>query len=163
MKIKYKTQLDYLELDFYKNMQFVFLGDNFPWYLKKETDLRDVKKDYFFTHIIYQNNIAHSSFYNFVQLNLLNFMRIQSLIFVKAIMLPSNKDTKLIEIQNEFDFSHKQAIYFVNTNNGNILLQDGTKIKSKENCLLLTESSNKYISENCTDVKAKVIILVNYF
>jgi hypothetical protein len=162
-KIKHRISLDYIEQEFYRNLQFVFLGDDFPWFLKKESDLGDPQTSYYFTHIFYQNNIAHSNYFNFIQTNLLNFIKINSLISVRAFMFPSNKEVRSIEIENEFDFKHNQAIYFVNTNNGNTVLSDGTKVTPRENSILFMESSDKQHSENCTDKKAKVMILIDYF
>lgn len=161
-KIKHRIIPDFLEQEFYRNMQFICLGDNFPWFIKSKSNVDD-SEDYYLTHTFYRNNVAHSDYYNFVQSNLLNFIKINSLISVEAIMLPSNKEVKSIEIINEFDFKHNQIIYFVNTTNGNTILQDGSKIKSNENTILMMDSTEKLHSENCTNKKAKVMILIDYF
>jgi len=162
-KIKHKITLDLLEQEFYRNMQFICLGDNFTWFLKSGSNVDDLESDYYLTHTFYKDNVAFSNYFDFIQSNLLNFIKINSLISVKAIMLPSNKQVKSIEIINEFDFKHNQAIYFVNSTNGNTILQDDTKIKLNENSILYLESSQKIYSENCTDKKAKVMILIDYF
>jgi len=162
-KIKHRIIPDFLEQEFYRNMQFICLGDNFTWFLKSGSNVDDLQSDYYLTHIFYQNNIASSNYFDFIQSNLLNFIKINSLISVKSIMLPSNKEVESIEIINEFEFKHNQAIYFVNTTNGNTVLQDGVKIKSNENSILMIESSQKIYSENCTNKKAKVMILIDYF
>jgi len=162
-KIKHKITLDLLEQEFYRNMQFICLGDNFTWFLKSGSNVDDLESDYYLTHTFYKDNVAFSNYFDFIQSNLLNFIKINSLISVKAIMLPSNKQVKSIEIINEFDFKHNQAIYFVNSTNGNTILQDDTKIKLNENSILYLESSQKIYSENCTNKKAKVMILIDYF
>jgi len=162
-KIKHKITLDLLEQEFYRNMQFICLGDNFTWFLKSGSNVDDLESDYYLTHTFYKDNVAFSNYFDFIQSNLLNFIKINSLISVKAIMLPSNKQVKSIEIINEFDFKHNQAIYFVNATNGNTILQDDTKIKLNENSILYLESSQKIYSENCTNKKAKVMILIDYF
>ena len=162
-KIKHKITLDFLEQEFYRNVQFICLGDNFTWFLKSGSNVDDLESDYYLTHTFYKDNVAFSNYFDFIQSNLLNFIKINSLISVKAIMLPSNKQVKSIEIINEFDFKHNQAIYFVNATNGNTILQDDTKIKLNENSILYLESSQKIYSENCTDKKAKVMILIDYF
>ena len=63
----------------------------------------------------------------------------------------------------DIPWQHKGAIFYVNTNNGVTVLEDGTEIESIENRLLLFDSSKEHSSTSCTDAKVRVNINFNYF
>ena len=51
----------------------------------------------------------------------------------------------------------------INTNNGFTILEDGEKIETKENRMLLFDASKKHKSTTCTDNIYKCNIIFNYF
>ena len=55
------------------------------------------------------------------------------------------------------------SIYYLNSNNGYTEFEDGTKIESVANRLVLIDGSQKHCSTNCTDETVRVNIGVNYF
>ena len=63
----------------------------------------------------------------------------------------------------DYSYSHKGAIFYVNTNDGITVLEDGTEIKSIENRVLLFDPSTKHHSTTCTDQKVRININFNYF
>ena len=63
----------------------------------------------------------------------------------------------------DFDFEHKGAIFYINTNNGLTILEDDTEIKSIANRLLLFDSTKPHRSTSCTDEKYRMNININYF
>tara|TARA_R100000458_G_C8177131_1_gene175507 strand:+ start:110 stop:667 length:558 start_codon:yes stop_codon:yes gene_type:complete len=54
------------------------------------------------------------------------------------------------------------AIYYLNTNNGYTKLEDGTKIKSVANRMLVMSGAVKHTGSTCTDEKCRVVINFNY-
>ena len=71
---------------------------------------------------------------------------------------------ELVHHDNHADtnFSHKGAIFYINSNNGFTVLEDGTEIKSVRNRLLLFDPSKPHHSTSCTDDKRRVNINFNY-
>ena len=55
------------------------------------------------------------------------------------------------------------AIYYVNTNNGYTEFEDGTKVESVENRLVVFPSHIKHTGTTCTDQKRRVVINLNYY
>jgi len=55
------------------------------------------------------------------------------------------------------------AIYYVNTNNGYTQFEDGTKVKSVENRLVVFPSHIRHTGTTCTDQKRRVVINLNYY
>ena len=98
-----------------------------------------------------------------VFVDILNQLEVKSLIRIKANLYPS---TDNIEYQSEhidYDYSHKGAIFYLNTNDGFTTLEDGTKIESVENRILLFDPSKPHNSTTCTNDKCRVNVNFNYF
>ena len=87
----------------------------------------------------------------------------KSLMRVKANLYPSTETILEHDPHIDDDFSHKGAVYFVNTNNGYTTTNDNTKVPSVENSVLLFDPSEPHFSSTCTDDKFRVTINVNYF
>ena len=58
--------------------------------------------------------------------------------------------------------SHKTSVFYVNTNNGGTIFQNGKKTKSKANRLVEFDSHQKHAAVDCTDQKVRVVINFNY-
>ena len=78
-------------------------------------------------------------------------------------MYPSTPKIVYHDPHVDIPWQHKGAIFYVNTNNGVTVLEDGTEIESIENRLLLFDSSKEHSSTSCTDAKVRVNINFNYF
>ena len=94
---------------------------------------------------------------------ILYVLKPNALIRVKGNLYPNLN----IDINNayhiDYEFEHKGAIFYVNTNNGKTILEDGTEIDSVENRLLIFDASKPHCSTHCTDEKIRVNINFNYF
>lgn len=131
-----------------------------PWVSNLEENLKTTSS-YYFTHMFYSGLYIDPSCHIFI--DLLNKLECKSLIRIKANLYPS---TDNIEYQSEhvdYPFEHKGAIYYLNTNDGFTILEDGTKIESIENRLLLFDPSKPHNSTTCTNDKCRVNINFNYF
>ena len=57
---------------------------------------------------------------------------------------------------------HKTSVYYVNTNNGGTIFQNGKKAKSKANRLVEFDCHQNHAAVDCTDQKVRVVINFNY-
>ena len=64
---------------------------------------------------------------------------------------------------NNFDFRGKTAIFYLNTNNGYTLFEDGTKIESVANRLLTFDANLPHTGTSCTDKQFRCVLNINYF
>lgn len=55
------------------------------------------------------------------------------------------------------------AIYYVHTNNGGTLFEDGQFVNSVENRLLVFNSQERHAAITATDVAARIVVNINYF
>ena len=57
----------------------------------------------------------------------------------------------------------KTAIYYVNTNNGGTLFEDGQFVNSVENRLITFNTLTRHAAVTATDVPARIVVNINYF
>ena len=149
------------ESDFNK-IKSVFLSNLFPWFYNEEVAFEgDSNDDYYFIHMLYDYCKPFSTHYDLI-LPVLDILKPKSLIRIKANMYSNINKFVEHSPHKDFNYEHKGAILYLNTNNGYTKIGDD-KIESKENRLLLFDSSKLHNSTNCTDTKTRVNINFNYF
>ena len=156
--------LDEKDLDLIQNA-FIYENGGLPWYFNNYVT-RNVSDDpyYCFTHHFLINN-EKSDWFHLLQ-PLLKILReaddVKHFIRVKGNMYPSTP--KIIHHESHVDtpYQHRGAIFYVNTNDGLTMLEDGTKVESIQNRLLLFDPSKTHNSTSCTDAKVRVNINFNY-
>ena len=146
-----------------------FLDDaRFPWFYNSSKISPDFAVDnlnnYQFTHIFYNKYTVTSGLFSIVA-PIIDYLNPESIIRIKANLHPRT------EIRNTFDYhidfggksnDRKTAIYYVNTNNGVTILEDGTEIESIANRLLIFDQKTLHAGTTCTDQKVRCVINLNY-
>ena len=136
-------------------------NQDMPWYYNDYiASHRANDPMYYFTHN-FLFEYEKSSWFYIVEPILKNIDH-KILMRCKANMYPSTPVITHHDSHVDFSYEHKGAIFYVNTNNGVTVLEDGTEIESIENRLLLFDSSKKHNSTSCTDAKVRVNINFNY-
>ena len=64
------------------------------------------------------------------------------------------------EIKNE---SLKTAVFYINTNNGYTLFENGDKVDSVENRLVIFDTPMLHTGTSCTDEKTRVLLNFNFY
>lgn len=165
MKLKYKVVDNFLPKKNFTTIKNLIFGSNFNWFYRSDVNFNKIESPnmlFYFNHLFYKT-VPYSEAFSIINENLLSFMEIKALIRVKANMYPNQR----LKIENgfhtDYNFSHKGAILYLNTNNGRTILNDKIKIDSIENRILFFDPSIPHDSENCTDQKVRVNININYF
>ena len=146
-------------------------GPNIPWFHNEFLVYEDELKEpstwcWQLTHTFYKDNIPRSeSFYTLdpilVKLNPAAILKI------KANLMP--RTDSIIEHRFHIDISNlsnpkaKTAVYYINNNNGYTLFENGSKVESKENRMLIFDSSLMHTGTSCTDARNRCVINFNYF
>ena len=163
----YKVLDNYLETGYFNFLRNTIFDTNFPWYLGFEGVIR--KNDPHF-----QGKVMVHNFYNFHRPTghlhsnpdffdpLLEKLKPNSLIRVKANLYFKTEKIQEFRFHKDFPFPHKGAILCLNSNNGYTILNDGTKIDSVENRMILFNSSIDHAGSSCSDEGARVNININY-
>lgn len=136
---------------------------NFPYYFFSDVTYASVElpNTMYFVHLFYRDNVT-SSYYPIIE-PILKKLNVHALVRVKGNLYPnvghSCKDVDHID----YPYEHKGAIFYVNTNNGVTILEDGTEVESVANRLLKFEPHKLHNSTYCTDEKVRANININYF
>ena len=84
-----------------------------------------------------------------------------SLMRIKANLNVATKEYLTRELHTDFNVPCTTAIAYMNTNNGYTLFEDGTKVESKENRVVIFDSSLRHAGIP-TDKKRRVVINFNF-
>ena len=144
------------------NIKNTIYSNNFSWYFSNIIASENDNKNFYFIHCFYDYFVPKSDFVSILN-PILNILKPNSLIRIKANLYPNLGKEIKNDMHTDKPYIHKGALFYINTKNGFTELEDGSKIESIENRLLLFDSSKKHRSTHCTDKKSRVNINFNYF
>ena len=152
------------ETDLNKLDNLILHNDHFPYFFN---EYKVDKGDEFaqFTHYFYQNNIVSSNFYDGL-IPIIKKLNVMSLIRIKTNL--QLKDTKIKPTAMHYDVEvrcqeQKTGIFYMNTNNGKTIFEDGEEIESVENRLIIFPASKFHAGTTHTDTRYRCLINFNWF
>ena len=80
---------------------------------------------------------------------------------VRSSLYPRRHKQKPDSYHVDYNFNHKVCIFYVNTNNGFTLFENGEKVNSVANRLVIFDGLEKHCSVVQTDTAARYIININ--
>lgn len=144
-----------------------------PWYFfDSVVDHNDNGPDsYFFCHQFYTNYRIVSDWYFDLmplisKIGAMSIVRIQANCLTKTnnrIIFPMHNDIDVSKFKNYLNNKCTTGIYYVNTNNGATLFEDGTEVQSVANRFVCYDANIKHAGTTCTDQKRRIVINFNYF
>ena len=164
-KTEHKIIDNFLSMEDFKNLENLMTRNkNFPWYYTPDMTFENVENPYtmYFTHSFYDAFTIQSNYFPMVE-PILRLINPNALIRVKGNLYPNIGKNMRDEFHKDYEYPHKGAILYINTNNGCTLLEDGTEVKSIANRLLMFEPHKLHDSTFCTDQKVRVNVNINYF
>lgn len=159
-------QDNYLDKDSFEKIQATMLGNEFPWVYNNfvvDSNNQDDLYDYQFVHRFYYGFSPRSPYYEML-IPLLHKLNPSAIFRIKANLNPCTPEHKFFDgMHVDYDnIDGKVAIFYVNTNNGYTLLEDGTQIASVENRLITMDNTVRHTGISCTDRKVRCVININY-
>jgi hypothetical protein len=163
---------DFLPLDSFRYVQGQLLSSGWPWYFQETVDYPEEKENpakYQFCYQLYRNHSWQGAGESVVS-PFLPHLKPLTLVRVKA-NLQVHTETRN---QNSFhvdlldpDLKPYEdlltAVFYVNTNDGRTVFEDGSEVESVENRLVLFPSKLRHTGTTCTDAKRRVVINFNFF
>jgi hypothetical protein len=143
-----------------QDIKDMFYSNAFAWYLQLGVNTIDDGYTQF-CHIFYNNFNQNSQ--NFITLKpIIDLLNPLSIIRVKANLI--TKTDKIIKhgLHTDQDCKCSTAIFYLNTNNGFTEFEDGNKILSEENKLVIFDNFLKHTGTSCTDKNERIVINFNY-
>ena len=163
----YKIIDNCLDQETFLTLKNTLLGADFPWYLNSSKVFKNSvvpeKYNYQFTHTFY-HNYAGSSDWLKVIIPLVTVINPAAIVRIKANLTPLTSSIITYDFHvDEPWFIGKTAIYYVNTNNGYTEFENGQRIESVENRLVIFNSDTLHTGTSCTDEKVRCVLNLNYF
>ena len=136
----------------------------FDWHLSSSiaTTHDTPSNNFYMYHLFYYDHAPSSEFLHILN-PILDRLDIKSIMRIKANLYPHSKELEIHEPHIDLPFEHKSAVYYVNSNDGFTILEDGSKIENIANRILLFDASKPHQTTTCTNDKFRVTINFNYF
>lgn len=156
---------NFLDEETFTQINQFMMGDNFPWYYnpfvasyEKENEL------FYFTYRFFDRDIdiAMSPLFQLIE-PIVRLIKPRELIRAKGNLYPNVGKVTNDPFHKDYSFEHKGAIFYINTNNGATIFEDGTRVESVANRILFFDPTTPHASCRCTDEKIRVNINFNYF
>jgi hypothetical protein len=159
--MEYKVFDNILPNDEADKIENTMLGSDFPWYIGKALREENKHKSEFndqFVHLFFAKHKINSNHYDSIVQPILKVIRPNYIVKIKA-----NLHWKTASILNcGFHSDHSEdahtALYYVNTNNGFTFFENGDKINSVKNRLLIFNSKARHTGTTSTDVNYRCVI-----
>ena len=165
-----KIEDNFLDQKKFDEIQTVMMRKDFPWFFNDDIDYEGQKDKFQFTHLFYADNTPRSTFVDLINPIFESMGELISLIRIKANLL--TRTLNIVENEFHIDWSvlpdryegiSFTAIFYMNTNNGYTIFEDGTKVESVANRLVTFPANMKHHGTSCTDEKTRIVINFNYF
>ena len=157
---------NFLPEEQFNQIKKILSGPCFPWYLQKSVTFIDKPKNnhWYFTHLFVDEGIKQSIHFDGIKNMFFSNEKIKSdaIYRLKANLYPREKEFIEHDWHSDYNFSHKGAIFYVNTNNGYTILENDKKIESIENRMLFFDASKLHKSTTCTDKNYRININFNF-
>jgi hypothetical protein len=114
-----------------------------------------------FVHSIYQDAKPVSPAFDILR-PLIEKINPQIIYRIKANLGPRSSEHIVGGFHVDTNQPCTTAVYYLNTNNGYTMFEDGSKIQSIENTLVEFDSENKHTGVSQTDAQVRVVINLNY-
>ena len=151
----------FLDYQDFLQIKQIFESDDVPWYITKR--LNEEKKDNFqFFHMLYGGHQPRNSGFKYIN-NILKKINPYSIYRIKLNFLPKLSDDTdsyfHLDLPNlvEAGVKYTVGIFYLNTNNGYTILEDGTKIESIENRMVFLSGDILHSGTSATDTNRMLI------
>ena len=141
--------------------------NNMPWYLQKEQVI-DADDGRWFSHIIYDEDVPKSDLYNPVIKIFKDYLKYVTLCRVNINLLLRQETPSVSDFHTdcEWDFEDEEkittAIFYLNTNNGATEFEDGNRIDSVKNRLIVFPANASHRAIGQTDAPKRIVFNFNF-
>jgi|LakMenE18May11ns_1017448.scaffolds.fasta_scaffold9774964_2 hypothetical protein len=170
----FKIVDNFLNKTDFEKLQDILLGSHIPWfqnkYIVNHALLSNAEKsdlasyyDYQFTHAFYRNYTICSEFFQVLDPILIK-LNPSAILKIKANLIP--RADKIVEHQLHTDilnFKGKTSVFYLNSNDGYTLFQNGERVHSVANRMVIFDSNIMHTGTTCTNAKNRCVINFNFY
>ena len=158
----FKVIKNFLKQEEADYIESTMLSSTFPWFYSGSVNTPEDSDRFFFSHsIIHEGNI-NSNFYDSIASPILKILKPDKLSRIKCnLFVKQNKQIKT-GMHTDMKEEHEVFLYYVNTNNGFTLFENGDKVPSIKNTALIFDGKLKHAAVLQTDEKVRINVNINY-
>ena len=143
----------------FKNLRDYISSTSFPWYFGLVTNDSKIAQ---FVHSFYANDIPNPTYSNVEFLR--GKLNMAALIRIKVNLNPRTETLQVHRDAFHIDYPDiTTAVFYLNTCDGYTLFEDGTKVDSVENRIVIFDSNMRHTGTNCTNEVGRLVMNINYF
>ena len=160
-----KTKIidNFLSKEEFEKIKYIFMEDMIlPWFYSPFVTNYEETENFIFQHIFYRNYSPTGETYKILD-PLITRLQPQSIIRIQANLGTKTTDNIATGYHSDFPIDCTTAIFYMNTNNGYTLFEDGTRVDCVANRLVEFPTQIKHTAVTQTDTKTRVVINFNYF
>lgn len=156
---------NFIPHDAFCELQHAVLRGDFPWYVceTKVSDDESSLLNFQFTHTLYNEFCPQSGYIKLID-PILKRINPKAILRIKANL--TTVTDKIYEYGLHVDdpkFSGKTGIFYLNSNNGYTLFENGQKIESIANRFVEFDAIIKHTGTSSTDSKFRCVLNFNYY
>lgn len=144
----------------FHSLQQMFLSKKFPWYYGND---KVVGKDSYYNwqlcHTFYEDNSTMSNWNIKSVIDALNPNAIHR---IKANLTMYTPEIYEYGLHRDANFECNTAVYYLNTNNGYTIFENGAKVESIANRIVIFPSHMRHTGTSCTNAKRRLVLNLNY-
>lgn len=156
---------DFLPSIEFTEIQKLMMDFGFPWYYNDCVTKADDNSEFQFVHMFYSplgGVVSDYPRWREILKPYCDHLVRTAILRIKANLNVKQKSFIERELHQDFDVPCKTAIAYINDNNGYTLFEDGTKVHSKANRVVIFDSHIRHAGVPCTDKNRRVVINFNY-
>jgi hypothetical protein len=157
-----KVVKNFLPKNVFSGIKNSLESEEFPWFFSDVVSTSKNKNEEFqYCHVFYKTQgfgIINSTYFDIIY-PVIEKIDPKILLRVKANSL--TKTDKILNLSTHTDTTDKtimSAVYYLNSNNGYTLFENGTKIISEENKIVFFPSNYNHCGSTCTDIKRRILL-----
>ena len=143
----------------FKMLRGILVSSYFPWYYIDRQSYTSTENSFQFFHNFYREGDSPSEYYSIIQPCLEKLKG--KLSRAKAVLTPKSESSRCSGYHYDYD-DMTTAIYYINTCNGWTEFEEGGKVKSVANRVIVFDSNLIHGGVSCTDQKTRILINFNY-
>ncbi len=159
---------NFLPEEEFKLVQALMMDYGFPWFYNDSVTKDPYPqncKEFQFVHLFYNPLCGMVSEYprwKDIVKPYADRLVSTAILRIKANLNIATKEFITREFHTDFNIKCKTAVIYINTNNGYTLFEDGNKVESVENRVVIFDSHMRHAGIPCTDEKRRVVINFNF-
>jgi len=147
--------------EIFEGIKNLLMSYTFPYYYYNHVAHENDRSDYFFAHILFDKDQQHSKYFNKITMPILGRLDFNYLIRAKVNCYTKKHEQIITEMHTDTPQKHMVALFSINNNNGYTLFENGDKILSVENQLVIFDGHLKHCSVAQTDKNIRVNINID--